>query len=665
MCGIFGIVAAGEVGLTSSELHSISDTLMLLSESRGKESSGIALVAKDSISVLKCPIPASRLIRDKKYIELFRSKWMSQDPVAFIGHARLVTNGSMEVNANNQPVWKDGIVGVHNGIIVNDEELWKEHQELCRETEVDTEVFFALLRSKINKKNDLGAAVGEVLGNIEGTVSSGLLFDDIDALLLVTNNGSLYAAIGDGVTIFASEKIILETLFKKLSFLKKYSFSISHITAGSASLVSLETGVLNSLNLGKPERSNANTHPPKRKRSIVEIRIDTKVASNRRVPDIDVMSSCRDTYGEYERTHEQIKKLRRCVRCILPETVPFLTFDQNGLCSVCKFYTPVKLHDAEKLEEVFSKYRKSNGEADCAVMFSGGRDSSYGLHLLVKEYDMHPVAYTYDWGMITDLGRRNQARMCGSLGVEHILVSADIRKKRENIRKNVLAWLSKPNLGTVPLFMAGDKQFFYYANRLREAMGVELMIMLTNPHEKTSFKSGFCGIPPRAHTYHLKMNDVAKLAFYYGMQYIKNPSYLNSSLGDTLSGYLSYYFIPHNYLQMYEYAQWDEAVVDDTLLNEYNWETAEDADTTWRIGDGTAPFYNYIYYQVAGFTENDALRSNQIREGVLTRDEALRLADRDNAPRWESMRWYFNTIGVDMESVLKRINEMPKLYDRE
>jgi len=61
--------------------------------------------------------------------------------------------------------------------------------------------------------------------------------------------------------------------------------------------------------------------------------------------------------------------------------------------------------------------------------FSGGRDSSYALHYIVKELGLKPIAFSYDWGMLTDLGRRNQARMCGKLGVEHILISADIRKK--------------------------------------------------------------------------------------------------------------------------------------------------------------------------------------------------------------------------------------------
>ena len=109
--------------------------------------------------------------------------------------------------------------------------------------------------------------------------------------------------------------------------------------------------------------------------------------------------------------------------------------------------------------------------------------------------------------------------------------------------------------------------------------------------------------------------------------------------------------------------QWDEKTVVDTLLNEYDWELATDTKSTWRIGDGTAAFYNYIYYMVAGFTENDALRSNQIREGVLDRDSALRLVAVENQPRWESLQWYANTIGFNLNDALRVISRMPRLYN--
>ena len=87
-----------------------------------------------------------------------------------------------------------------------------------------------------------------------------------------------------------------------------------------------------------------------------------------------------------------------------------------------------------------------------------------------------------------------------------------------------------------------------------------------------------------------------------------------------------------------------------------------DTTTTWRIGDGTAGFYNYVYYTVAGFTEHDTFRSNQIREGQLSREKALELVQDENRPRYQNIKWYLDTLGFDFEQVIKIVNTIPKLY---
>ena len=69
-----------------------------------------------------------------------------------------------------------------------------------------------------------------------------------------------------------------------------------------------------------------------------------------------------------------------------------------------------------------------------------------------------------------------------------------------------------------------------------------------------------------------------------------------------------------------------------------------------------------IYYTVAGFTEHDTFRSNQIREGVISREQGLELVEKDNIPRYESINEYFDLIGVDFEYAIKTINNIPKLW---
>ncbi|NDJ78362.1 MAG: glucosamine 6-phosphate synthetase, partial [Chloroflexi bacterium] len=218
----------------------------------------------------------------------------------------------------------------------------------------------------------------------------------------------------------------------------------------------------------------------------------------------------------------------------------------------------------------------------------------------------------------------------------------------------------------VPLFMAGDKQYFYYTNLVAAQNQVEVALFGENLLETTRFKSGFCGIAPQhdsEKTYSLSLGNKFQLLKYYGRQFLSNPAYINRTMLDTFGAYLSYYFISHQKnLNVFQYVRWEENKIVDLLINEYNWETAPDTTTTWRIGDGTAAFYNYIYYTLAGFSENDTFRSNQIREGMVSREEALVLSERENQPRYESIQWYCDVIGIDFADAINRINSAPKLY---
>ena len=67
------------------------------------------------------------------------------------------------------------------------------------------------------------------------------------------------------------------------------------------------------------------------------------------------------------------------------------------------------------------------------------------------------------------------------------------------------------------------------------------------------------------------------------------------------------------------------------------------------------------YITVAGFTEHDTFRSNQIREGEISRTEALKLVE-ENTLRYESLAQYFDLIGIDFETTVNKINSIPKLW---
>lgn len=672
MCGIFGINAPSHSGLSDKKISEIVKTLFVLSESRGKEAAGIAAVDEHHINIFKSPETASRLVKTPTFTGILQSALSASQPcVTILGHSRLVTNGEEHVSANNQPVCRDHAVAVHNGIVVNVDALWAAHPDKTRTCALDSEVLLMLFQHHYHNQQCVQKALRFLFTDVYGMTSLAMLFAEHDNLLLTTNNGSLYyMRCSADVLIFASERVILKNLIRKCDLQQSFvPDSITQLAPNSAALVSITSGAVTTFPINQ---NNTQTDVSTLTRSALTRQIhisspandSTSVEKAIRKSNVKILVPS-DITRHFDLCEKAVSLLKRCTKCVLPETFPFIDYDHDGVCNYCRNHQTQQIEGREALEQQLSRYRTSGAAPNCLVTFSGGRDSSYGLHLVKKELGLNPIAYSYDWGMITDLARRNQARLCGKLGVEHILVSADIRQKRKNIRLNVLAWLKRPDLGTVPLFMAGDKQYFHHANRLAQENSLDLIILCENMLETTKFKSGFCGVRPRfdaEHTYTLAFIDKARMMLHYAKQLMLNPAYLNTSLLDTADAFRSYYALPHDYLNIYRYIPWHETVIEDTLRNEYDWELASDTTSTWRIGDGTAPFYNYIYYILAGFTENETFRSNQIREGMISRDDALNFCIRDNTPRYESIQWYCDTIGIDRETTLRRIHAAAKLY---
>ena len=651
MCGIFGIVVSDSHRMDHQSWCRSVESLFLLSETRGKEAAGLAVATRDKISVTKDSVSASEMMKTQDFnriIQETRSWFKSPDgqALAAIGHSRLVTNGLQGIDANNQPVWRDELVIVHNGIVVNVDDLWaRESGNGVRpRAEVDTEVIAALLSRYRRDGLSPEISMGKVFQDIYGETSVAFFLSDTNCLYLATNTGSLYMCRNAAGTafFFSSEGYICEQLISGPRVLPGFEGAdITQLRPGKGAVIDLTT----------------------LKQTIFDLQATDRLAT----PQLSPMLATQRTIEEKSyRNMLALKAMRRCTKCLLPETMPFITFDAEGKCNYCHDYKPWIKRPENDLRDRLDRVRSNNGSPDCIVAFSGGRDSSYGLHLLKEEYGMTPLTFSYDWGMVTDLARRNQARICGKLGIEHIWISADIKQKRAHIRRNVLAWLRQPDLGIIPLFMAGDKEVLWHANKLMDIYKIGEMVFCTNDLEKTVFKQGFLGIDARETTIHkpstLPLLGKVGMLYKYGSRFARNPAYFNRSMADTLFAFFSYYVIKQNYFSLFDYLPWEEGRINDTLIGVYDWETAPDTESTWRIGDGTAPFYNYIYYTVAGFTEYDTFRSNQIREGALDRKTALELVYAENQPRFKSIRDYTQMINIDFDETIRVIDRIPKLY---
>ena len=90
-------------------------------------------------------------------------------------------------------------------------------------------------------------------------------------------------------------------------------------------------------------------------------------------------------YNEHEIIGDIMESLKRCKRCLLPETHETLILDKDGICNICRSHEikneinwERKLKDFDKIiEEHKGKYKY-----DCIVPFSGGKDSKWTLYFL-------------------------------------------------------------------------------------------------------------------------------------------------------------------------------------------------------------------------------------------------------------------------------------------
>ena len=118
--------------------------------------------------------------------------------------------------------------------------------------------------------------------------------------------------------------------------------------------------------------------------------------------------------------------IKRCKICVLPETFPGITFDEEGVCQYCRKFKghqnleEKKARYRDKFEKLVQKHKGQSGY-DAIMCYSGGKDSTYTLALLTREYGLNFLAVTYDNGFLPDQTLRNIHRVTDELKLDHIL----------------------------------------------------------------------------------------------------------------------------------------------------------------------------------------------------------------------------------------------------
>ena len=327
------------------------------------------------------------------------------------------------------------------------------------------------------------------------------------------------------------------------------------------------------------------------------------------------------------------EELRRCTRCVLPETYPNIDFDDDGVCRVCREFDSRYSNidwDARKqrLESILDRYRGRGGKWDCMVPFSGGKDSTYTLWLLKNKYNMKPLAFNFDNGFADPDALMFVKRTAASLGVDLVTYAPD-RELLNRVYRRALEATGEFCSACVVLMPTA---IFRYA----DIHGIRLIAagfsdILESPPPETSyidrklFRNMMKG--------HIPMKELRWDYFFpswkrmFGVKQINVPNFV----------------------------QWDLPKIYETLQKELGYRKDM---TQIRYDCLGTPHSSYLFRCRTGFGKYEFLYANMVRAGVMDREDAMEvIREREAWDRPEGFEDFICGLGADPDKVMEGLEE--------
>jgi len=259
MCGIYGLVVDNAVGFGPKDvvetLSSVLDKLVYESTSRGSHSAGVAAVTKDfKASMLKKPIPGRNFVDDVGYKE-WKKEFVSEKTRIVIGHTRAQTKGTFKNNFNNHPIHSGFIIGVHNGIISNDEMLWRQAGDpLRRKGEVDSEVIFHLIdHFAREEKYNISEAIYKASSRLMGSFACAMFHLKKPKYLWLFQRGNsiyVYSTQHMGFKVFASEERFIKEALESVG-MGLIADRLTKVSYGSGLRIDANSGKMKKITLNR------------------------------------------------------------------------------------------------------------------------------------------------------------------------------------------------------------------------------------------------------------------------------------------------------------------------------------------------------------------------------------------------------------------------------
>ncbi|NIM19930.1 MAG: hypothetical protein GTO51_06750 [Candidatus Latescibacteria bacterium] len=138
--------------------------------------------------------------------------------------------------------------------------------------------------------------------------------------------------------------------------------------------------------------------------------------------------------------------MKRCTRCVLPETFPGIKFDDEGVCNFCRAYKGREHLDKsrekyrKRFDDLLAKHRRKGGY-DALMAYSGGKDSTYTMAVLRNTYNMSILALTIDNGFVSPQALENSRKVVEGLGVDYVLY-----KPRLDVLSKLFLYTAEKNI---------------------------------------------------------------------------------------------------------------------------------------------------------------------------------------------------------------------------
>jgi len=352
--------------------------------------------------------------------------------------------------------------------------------------------------------------------------------------------------------------------------------------------------------------------------------------------------------------------MNRCSKCILPETTPNISFNNKNVCNYCRSYKKFRYEGENKLIELLESQKRPRSKYDFVMGLSGGRDSSYALLKVVKDFGMKVLAINYENPFTDPQAKINIENAINELNVDIIKFKLKRNIHERTFKHNLIAWFKKPSPALIPMLCIACKNILPPIIKYSQKYDINCIIAGGNPYEYTSFKQELLNVSrdqSYESTFIRSLSGILKETF-------KNPTYYHPMcILPLIKGYL--YGDPYSlgprlfapdkkFIDLYHYIPWKEKEVISRIKSELKWDSPQKFKSNWRFDCRIGHLKDLLYMKTIKMTEKDDLYSKMVREKIITRKEALSRLKDENKIYIDEIQELLNQVGIKKGSEISK-----------